>query len=253
MPVTRSALASSAARAACAASAPTSGAISLRQPPQPPHPIALAAELRMERDGIQRRHARRPAASAVQIPEMPRIGEARAQHAFVAGDDRRAAVIGLDIGDEGEPRRSRACRIAQREIALVDAHRHLHHFGRQVHGRGVDPAEQRHRPFHQAGHFVQQPGHPPPPTGPRRRPARATPRRSTRAVRPRPPARNALASFSCHSAPTPPRTRRAPGSDGLRSCRPMPVRARHRRPRAGRTAPPRHPGGRRCGAAGGPR
>ena len=34
---------------------------------------------------------------------MPRVGEAGAQHAFVAGDDYRAAVLGLDVGDEDEP------------------------------------------------------------------------------------------------------------------------------------------------------
>ena len=49
-------------------------------------------------------------------------------------------------------------RVAQREVALVDPHRDLHDLGRQVHVRGVDAAEQRHRPFDQPGHLVEQPG-----------------------------------------------------------------------------------------------
>ena len=34
---------------------------------------------------------------------MASIGEAGAQHAFVAGDDGGAVVLRLDVGDEGEP------------------------------------------------------------------------------------------------------------------------------------------------------
>ena len=89
---------------------------------------------------------------------MPRIGEAGAQHAFVAGDGDRAAVGRLDIGDEGEERRGGPVGVAQREVALVDPHGDLHDLRRQVHEGGVDPPEQRHRPFDQAGHLVEQAG-----------------------------------------------------------------------------------------------
>ena len=36
------------------------------------------------------------------IPEEPRIGEAGAQHPFVAGNDDGAIVFGLDISDHDE-------------------------------------------------------------------------------------------------------------------------------------------------------
>ena len=89
---------------------------------------------------------------------MPSVGEAGAQHAFVAGDDGGAAVRRLDVGDEGEPGRSAAVRRAQREIALVDPHGDLHDLRRQVHVFVGDAPEQRDRPFHQAGDLVEQAG-----------------------------------------------------------------------------------------------
>ena len=51
-----------------------------------------------------------------------------------------------------------AVRRAQGEIALVHPHRDLHDLGRQVHVLVVDAAEQRHRPFDQAGDLVEQAG-----------------------------------------------------------------------------------------------
>ena len=87
---------------------------------------------------------------------MAGIGEAGAEHAFVAGDDDRAVVVGLDVGDEGEPGRGSAVRRPQREIALVDPHGDLHDLGRQVHVLVGDAAEMRDGPFHQAGDFLEQ-------------------------------------------------------------------------------------------------
>ena len=72
---------------------------------------------------------------------MPRIREPGAQHPFVAGDDSGAAVLGRDVGHEGEPGGGFAIGRAQREVALVDAHGHLHDLGRQVHVFGGDAAE----------------------------------------------------------------------------------------------------------------
>ena len=34
---------------------------------------------------------------------MARIGEAGTQDPFVSGDDGSAAILGFDVGDEGEP------------------------------------------------------------------------------------------------------------------------------------------------------
>ena len=64
--------------------------------------VALAAELGVEGDGIERGHAGVEAAGAVEVPEMAGVAEAGAQHAFVARDDGRTAVRGGDIGGEGE-------------------------------------------------------------------------------------------------------------------------------------------------------
>ena len=90
---------------------------------------------------------------------MPRVGEPGAQHALVAGDDRRAAVRRPRCWRR---RRTRApaspSAVARGEIALVDPHRDLHDLGRQVHVLVGDPAGQRHRPFDEAGDLVQQAG-----------------------------------------------------------------------------------------------
>ena len=100
----------------------------------------------MERDVIKFRDQAFQAALAVQVPEMPGVGEAGAQHAFVAGDDRGAAVGGFHVGGEGEIRGRRSVRLAQGEVALVHAHRNLHDLGWQVHVGGVDFSDEDHRP-----------------------------------------------------------------------------------------------------------
>ena len=89
---------------------------------------------------------------------MARIGEAGTQHALVAGDRGGAAIRRIDIGHEAEIRRGRTIGVAEREVALVHPHRDLSHLGRQVHEGIVDAPQQRHRPFHQPRHFVQQAG-----------------------------------------------------------------------------------------------
>ena len=89
---------------------------------------------------------------------MAGIGEARAQHALVAGDDGGAVVVCLDVGDEGKPGRGGTFGRAQGEIALVDPHGDLHHLRRQVHVFVGDAAEMRDGPFDQAGDLVEQAG-----------------------------------------------------------------------------------------------
>src|SRR5207248_2136600 len=81
--------------------------------------VALAAELRVEGDVFEQWHAAFQAGAAIEIPEMPRVSKAGAQHALVASSNGRAAILRVDIGDEGEPRRDLARRVAEREIALV--------------------------------------------------------------------------------------------------------------------------------------
>ena len=88
---------------------------------------------------------------------MPRIGQARAQHTLIAGDDRRTEIIRRQIRHEGEIGRRASGLVAQGKIFLVDLHRQLADFRRQVHEIVVDAADQRHRPFHQPGDLVEQP------------------------------------------------------------------------------------------------
>ena len=83
------------------------------------HARALGAEVGVESDAVQRCNPAGEPGAAVEVPEMPRIGEAGAQHTLVAGDDGRTAVGRLDIGGEGEPGRHAAIPVAGREIALV--------------------------------------------------------------------------------------------------------------------------------------
>ena len=110
----------------------------------------------MEGDFIQRLNPIRQRSLTVQIPEMPCIGKAGAQHALIARDDRRPAIFRRDIGGKSEERSSRAVLVAQRKIALIDAHRDLHHLGGQIHIGVINTAEQTDRPLHQPCHFVQQ-------------------------------------------------------------------------------------------------
>ena len=128
-----------------------------RQPLQPRDALALRAELRVEHHLIQLRQEVFQLLLAVLVPEEARIGQPRAQHAFIARDQRGAAIGGGDVGHHAEAGRGAAIRRHHREVALVHAHRRPHQLGRQVHEGVVDPPQQRHRPFDQARHFVDQP------------------------------------------------------------------------------------------------
>src|SRR5690606_33403700 len=74
----------------------------LRQRGDALDPLALRAELRMEDDAVELRQPRVERRLQVGLPEVARIGQARADHAAVAGGDRLAAVARLDVGDHDE-------------------------------------------------------------------------------------------------------------------------------------------------------
>ena len=106
---------------------------------------------------LQRRQRALQRRLAVLVPEELGVRQPGAQHALVAGDDGRAAVRRLDVGDDDEARRELARRASsQREIFLVRAHGGGQHLGRQRHEALVDAAHQRDRPFDQARHLVEQ-------------------------------------------------------------------------------------------------
>ena len=93
----------------------------------------------------------------VLLPEEARVAQPRGEHALVARDDRRAAVVGVDVGGADEVRRELARAVAHDEIFLVDARGELDHFLGHVEEIGVERAEQRHRPFGQPGILDHQP------------------------------------------------------------------------------------------------
>ena len=109
------------------------------------HDLRELARLLVERD------------AQILLPEEARVGQSGGKHALVARDDAQAAVGRLDVGGADERRGERAVGIAQHEIFLVGARGQLDDFGRHVEEIGVEPAEQRHRPFGQARILGDQP------------------------------------------------------------------------------------------------
>ncbi len=158
MPVTRSALASRAASRASAGPAPTSGAISsarrcsrrTRSPWEP----SLAWNVTWSSSGTRDSSRALRSRSQKWRASAKRARSTRSLPATEVAP----AVRRLDVGDEAEIRRGRAVRVAESEVALVHPHRDLPHFGRQIHVRIVDTAEQRHRPFHQSRDLIKQSG-----------------------------------------------------------------------------------------------
>ena len=63
---------------------------------------------------LQRLDAVFEADFAILVPEKAGVGEAGAQYALVAGDDRRTAVLGEVVGDEQKMRRRR-CRLGKQQ------------------------------------------------------------------------------------------------------------------------------------------
>ncbi len=119
--------------------------------------VADRAQLGVEDDVIELGHPALQRLLAILVPEMLGVGQARAQHPLIAGDDRRAAIVGHHIGDEGELRRQRSIGLLEGKIFLVAAHRRGQYLGRQGHEIGIDIAGQNHRPLHQSGDFIEQP------------------------------------------------------------------------------------------------
>ena len=119
-------------------------------------PLGLGAELGVEHDLLQRRQAAFQRRLAVLIPEELRVGQSTAQHALVAGDDRLAAVARDVVRHHDEAVGQGAVGLGRGEEAQVHLHRDNQHFRRHVHELGVDGAQHRHRPFGQAGDFLEQ-------------------------------------------------------------------------------------------------
>ena len=85
------------------------------------------------------------------LPKETRIRESRGEHAMVALDDRGPAVSRIEVGNAHECGRQVRFLVDAREIFLIRAHREHDHFARNVEEIGIVAAEQRLRPFGQAG------------------------------------------------------------------------------------------------------
>ena len=159
MPVTRSALREQRRPLRQRAVGARRAARSSRQPREAPHPLALAAELGVERD-LRRAPARGSRAACLRSRSQKcrasakRARSTRSLPATIAAPPSSASMLATKT----KQWRQRARPRAEREIALVHPHRDLQHLGRQVHERGVDAAEHRHRPFDQARDFIEQAG-----------------------------------------------------------------------------------------------
>ena len=92
----------------------------------------------------------------VLLPEEFGVGEAGGEDSLVAGDDRCAAVGRVYIGGADEGGGELALTVGAGEIFLVGAHGELDHFARDFEEGGIEAAEQRHRPFGEAGIFDHQ-------------------------------------------------------------------------------------------------
>ncbi len=155
MSVSRSALASSAARSASAASAPMRSATQRRDAPHAPDAIALAAELAVVDDLVERRNARLERALPVLVEEELRVGQARPDDALVAFDDARR-VGRRDVADDEEAVGEPAVRLEQRKVLLVRLHRQDQAFRRHGEELRVELAGEHVRPLDQRGDFVEQ-------------------------------------------------------------------------------------------------
>src|ERR1700733_13352457 len=123
--VSRSHLASCAARAVSRASAPVCWAMAAAGAGRRPH----RAELVVERDAIESGAQFGERLLAILLPEERRVGQARTHDALIAGSH-HAGLRTVDIADGDEPRQQ-ASVVLDREIALMILQRRDQHLTRQ--------------------------------------------------------------------------------------------------------------------------
>ena len=116
---------------------------------------ALRAELLVEDDVLELRQPLFERRLQIGLVEELRIRQPRADDALVAGDDGRAAVGRLDVGDEDEAVGERLA-LAHHEAFLVGADGGADHLGRDLEERLLERAHQHHRPFDEAGDLLEQ-------------------------------------------------------------------------------------------------
>ena len=94
-------------------------------------------------------------ALAVLLPEEGRVREPRADDALVA-PAHLVGVTALDVGHRHEAREQRARGVHHGEALLVLLHGRDHDLARQLQEALVEAPGERHRPFHQRRHLLEQ-------------------------------------------------------------------------------------------------
>ena len=113
--------------------------------------VGDGAQLFVEGDVLQLLGMLRQRLLLVLFPKEARVGKARGDHLVIARDDLRAAVGRVDVRGADERVRQLAVGAVHDEIFLVHPCGELDDLGRHLQERFVEAAEQRHRPFGQAG------------------------------------------------------------------------------------------------------
>ncbi|RMT28149.1 hypothetical protein ALP50_05788 [Pseudomonas syringae pv. spinaceae] len=117
--------------------------------------VEYAAQLGLEHDVFQAIVEGFQLLFLVLLEEELGVGQAWTNHFLVTGDD-LGRVLALDVGHRDEARQQLAVGIQQAEILLVVLHGGDQGFLRHIKETLFERAHQRHRPFDQPGHFVQQ-------------------------------------------------------------------------------------------------
>ncbi|MNH00386.1 hypothetical protein D3C79_595770 [compost metagenome] len=117
--------------------------------------VAQGAQLLLEQHGFQTRQVVFQTFFAVGVEEELGIGQTRAHHLLVTGDD-LLRIFGFDIRHEDKVRQQFARGVIHREILLVALHGVHQRFRRHRQEFLFEFGGQHHRPFHQRGHFFQQ-------------------------------------------------------------------------------------------------
>ena len=128
------------------------------EPGQRRDPITLVrdrAESLLENDMLEAFLPRCQRLLAVQSPEKFGVAEPGTNHPLVTRPHLRR-ITADQVGDGNEVRQQSAMPVHQRKIALMILHGTDQRLGRDVEKASLKIAGQRHRPFHQRGHFIEQ-------------------------------------------------------------------------------------------------
>ena len=126
-----------------------------REEAEPVDAIRLRAELVVVDDAAQPVDARGERLPAILVEEELRVGEPRAQHALVAGDDRRG-IVRLEVATSRKRWLSLPSRVGEREVFLVLLHRQDQALLRHREERRIEAARVDDRPLDQRRDLVEQ-------------------------------------------------------------------------------------------------